>query len=117
MEGIRFVEGDFLQTSNFALDVTDVPYIGVGLVPPKQLTMQYLEQPVDGEPSEFPEMDIIHRGHRATPPSPLLCDYLYGVAIYKHWGVGGEFQSLIERYSADHYGLVLAATPPELLSQ
>ncbi|KAF9506097.1 hypothetical protein BS47DRAFT_1353232 [Hydnum rufescens UP504] len=48
-------------------------------------------RPLDGEPREFPEVDIVHRGHGTTPPSALLLDYMYGVALYKHWGVGGEF--------------------------
>ncbi|KAF9513400.1 hypothetical protein BS47DRAFT_973215 [Hydnum rufescens UP504] len=78
----------FLQTPNFALDAEDVPYVGVGPVPPKRLTMQYLEEPLDAELNTFPEKDVVHQGHGASPPSPVLLDYMYGVAVYKHWGMG-----------------------------
>jgi hypothetical protein len=64
-----------------------------------------------------PEMDVVYGGNGRPPPSLLLLDYTYGAAVYKHWGVGGEFKDLLDDYSAEHYGAALAQAPiPQQLS-
>ncbi|KAF9502804.1 hypothetical protein BS47DRAFT_993802 [Hydnum rufescens UP504] len=79
--------------------------------------MQYLGDSLDEELIAFPEKDVVHRGNGNQPPSPLLLDYMYGVAAYKHWGVGGEFGILLSHYYAENHAVALAKIPsPEELS-
>jgi hypothetical protein len=60
----------------------------------QRLTMQYLRGPPTDRLDPVAERDVV--------------DYIYGAAIYKHWGQGLAFRAHLDEYSDQHYAPALA---------
>jgi hypothetical protein len=86
--------------------------------------MQQLEKPHNYDPdlveklansgSLRPSIAFIHGASvdavfQGSLPSPVILDYMYGVAAYKYWG-SKPGHSVVERYYLEHYAQIPA--PP-----
>ncbi|EKM77811.1 hypothetical protein AGABI1DRAFT_42982 [Agaricus bisporus var. burnettii JB137-S8] len=101
---LGFAHGEcaFLKTSNFALNPADIPRLKAGRIPFNRITLHHLE-PDTGDDHPIPQYDA-HISRTATsPPSPLILDFMYGVAAYQRWGSGEDIKDVMQQHYTEHY--------------
>ncbi|KAG8221107.1 hypothetical protein J3R82DRAFT_2630 [Butyriboletus roseoflavus] len=101
----------FLNTPNFAMLPTDVPWIEQGPIPHSRTTLQYLMKPHTGRGS-LEQWDIRADWSRdeLPPPPSILLDFMYGAAVVKRWGCNPLGDVLRKRFE-DDFSKVLAENP------
>ena len=94
----------------------------------EHITLQHLKAPADFDlarlsallgmsmPSKVlfdvgANLDILFQGTGTPPPSHVVLDYMYGIAVFKQWGVNVSREMLQNVYES-HYKPLLAAPGP-----
>ena len=76
------------------MDAEDVPRVENDPMPPTRITMQWIH-PSESRWAAVPEVDAVFSGDGLSPPSPLLLDYTYGVAVFGRWGGSLEYRTFL----------------------
>ncbi|KAF7760380.1 hypothetical protein Agabi119p4_11056 [Agaricus bisporus var. burnettii] len=95
---LSFAHGEcaFLKTPNFALDVADIPGLEEGHMPTNRITLHHLEP--DTSHCPVPQLDAHISQAAISPPSPLILDFMYGIAVFQQWGKGQDIQNIIQQH-------------------
>ncbi|KAF8957264.1 hypothetical protein BDZ97DRAFT_1670266 [Flammula alnicola] len=92
-----------LKTPNFALKSEDVPRVERDTMPDSRITLQYMKRLSDDILSPVLQYDAKMSGSGTPPPSTIILDYMYGVAAFKRWPGGSQFQQIMKDRFEEHY--------------
>ena len=95
-----------VQTPNFAMVPADVPQIEEGPTPQKRTTLQHIKPPDGLYP--VPQWDVRVDWYRdgVRPPSSILLDFMFGVAVVKRWTCD-DLEDILEKRNKDDFNKVL----------
>ncbi|KAK2464149.1 hypothetical protein APHAL10511_003842 [Amanita phalloides] len=95
----------FLKTPNFALETADIPRVEEDPMPPSRITLHHLVLNTKTR-SPVLQWDARINGTGISPPSTIILDFMYGVAAYRHWGIGQDINEVMQHHFTEHYNSI-----------
>ena len=70
-------------------------------MPPCRITLHHLKPDTSRVP--MPQYDARIAGAGISPPSTIVLDFMYGVAVYRRWGSGHDIKEVMQHRFTEHY--------------
>lgn len=70
-------------------------------MPTNRITLHHLEP--DTSLCPVPQLDAHISQAAISPPSPLILDFMYGIAVFQQWGKGQDIQNIIQQHFNERY--------------
>src|ERR1700749_227512 len=70
-------------------------------MPSSRITLHHLKP--DDSRVPVPQNDACIAGTGISPPSTIVLDFMYGVAVYRRWGSGHDIKQVMQHRFTEHY--------------
>ena len=70
-------------------------------MPPSHITLHHLKP--DTSHVLMPQYDACIASMGISPPSTIILDFMYGIAVYWHWGSGHDIKEVMQHHFTEHY--------------